>query len=86
MRFLVITDLHQKASNIEWINKLIESERTDAVLFLGDVTDMGTSDDAVEIRIRKLRQHQVVDRIKRAHGKRHIRPPYQIIKYIGHDA
>ena len=49
MKFLVITDLHQKASNIEWINRLNESESTDAVLFLGDVTDMGTADDAAEI-------------------------------------
>ena len=49
MKFLVITDLHQKASNIEWINSIIEKENPEGVLFLGDVTDMGTSDDAVEI-------------------------------------
>lgn len=49
MKFMVITDLHQKASNLSWINSLIKSRNPDAVLFLGDVTDMGTSDDAVEI-------------------------------------
>ena len=49
MKFMVITDLHQKASNLSWINSLIESRKPDAVLFLGDVTDMGTADDAVEI-------------------------------------
>lgn len=49
MKFLVITDLHQKASNIPWINDLTEKEKADAVLFLGDVTDMGTSDEAAEI-------------------------------------
>ena len=49
MKFLVITDLHQKASNIEWINSIIEKENPEGVLFLGDVTDMGTADDAVEI-------------------------------------
>jgi len=49
MKFLVITDLHQKASNVAWINDLSEKEKVDAILFLGDVTNGGTSDDAVEI-------------------------------------
>ncbi|AGI47349.1 putative phosphoesterase, Icc -like protein [Thermoplasmatales archaeon BRNA1] len=49
MKFLVLTDLHQKASNLAWINSIIEKENIENVLFLGDVTDMGTSDDAVEI-------------------------------------
>jgi Icc-related predicted phosphoesterase len=49
MKFLVLTDLHQKKSRIPWINSLIDSEKPDAVLFLGDVTDMGTAEDAREI-------------------------------------
>jgi len=49
MKFLVLTDLHQKASNLSWINRLIAERHPDAVLFLGDVTDMGTGEDAAEI-------------------------------------
>jgi len=49
MKFLVLTDLHQKASKLQWINNVISKERPDAVLFLGDVTDMGTSKDAIDI-------------------------------------
>lgn len=49
MKFLVITDLHQKRSAIEWINNQIEKNGTEFVLCLGDVTDFGTSDDAVDI-------------------------------------
>jgi putative phosphoesterase len=49
MKFLVITDLHQKHSAIEWINKEIEQYKVDFVLHLGDVTDLGTNEDAVEL-------------------------------------
>ncbi len=49
MKFLVITDLHQKSSRIDWINGIIEKENPEAVLFLGDVTDMGTAEDAEKI-------------------------------------
>lgn len=49
MKFLVISDLHQKKSRIPWVNEIIDREAPDAVLFLGDVTDMGTAEDAVEI-------------------------------------
>lgn len=46
MKFVVITDLHQKASMIPRLNRIIGEEGPDAVLFLGDVTDMGTWEDA----------------------------------------
>ena len=49
MKFLVITDLHQKRSAIDWINDQIERNDLEFVLCLGDVTDFGTSDDAVEL-------------------------------------
>lgn len=49
MKFLVITDLHQKASAIEWINALADENDVKAILFLGDVTDFGTCDDGKEI-------------------------------------
>ena len=49
MKFLVLTDLHQKTSRIEQINRIIADERPDHILFLGDVTDMGTGEDAVDI-------------------------------------
>jgi len=49
MKFLVITDLHQKGSRIPWINSVIHEENPDCTLFLGDVTDMGTSEDAIEL-------------------------------------
>ncbi len=54
MRFLVLTDLHSQSSAFEWINKL-ETEDVDAVLFLGDLTDLGTSDDGVAL-IKKFRK------------------------------
>lgn len=49
MKFMVLTDLHQNTSALTWINRLIRERSPDAVLFLGDVTDMGTADDAAEI-------------------------------------
>ena len=49
MKFLVITDLHQKRSAIDWINDQIEKNDLEFVLCLGDVTDFGTSEDAVEL-------------------------------------
>lgn len=49
MKLLVLTDLHQKMSAVEWINMVIEKKKPDHVLFLGDITDMGTGEDAVEI-------------------------------------
>ena len=48
MKFLVITDLHQKRSAIDWINDQIEKNDLEFVLCLGDVTDFGTSDDSVD--------------------------------------
>ena len=49
MKFLLITDLHQHKSAINWINKEIEEYKVDFVIHLGDVTDMGTNEDAVEL-------------------------------------
>jgi len=49
MKFLLITDLHQHRSAIGWINEEIEEYKVDFVLHLGDVTDMGTSEDAIEL-------------------------------------
>ena len=49
MRLLVITDLHQKKSGLSWINAQIEKNNIEAVLFLGDVTDMGTAKEGAEI-------------------------------------
>ena len=49
MRFLVITDLHQKRSRLELINSRIREYKPDFTLFLGDVTDMGTGEDAANI-------------------------------------
>ncbi|MFA6710391.1 MAG: metallophosphoesterase family protein [Candidatus Methanomethylophilaceae archaeon] len=49
MRFLVISDLHQKKSALGWINRNIADYKTDAVLFLGDVTNFGTYEDAIDI-------------------------------------
>lgn len=49
MRFLVITDLHQKRSALEWINAEIEKSSAEFVLFLGDVTDFGSGEDAADI-------------------------------------
>lgn len=49
MKLMVITDLHQNQSVLDWINGQIDSEKPDAVLFLGDITDFGTGEDAAEI-------------------------------------
>lgn len=49
MKYMVITDLHQNTSALGWINKLVRERNPDAVLFLGDITDMGTAQDAAEI-------------------------------------
>ena len=49
MKLLVITDLHQNASAVEWINKLADEYDVRAILFLGDVTDMGTCEDGRKI-------------------------------------
>lgn len=49
MKFLVLTDLHQKKSCIDWINRVISDNQPDFTLFLGDVTNMGTGEDAREI-------------------------------------
>lgn len=49
MRFLVITDFHQKRSRLELINSRIGEYEPDFTLFLGDVTDMGTGEDAANI-------------------------------------
>ena len=54
MRFLVITDLHQNASMIDRFNAEIERSGAEFVLFLGDVTDFGTGEQAAEI-ISKIR-------------------------------
>ncbi|MBR2254721.1 MAG: metallophosphoesterase family protein [Candidatus Methanomethylophilaceae archaeon] len=49
MRFLVISDLHQKRSAVEWINRVIHEKGAEFVMFLGDVTDFGTVEDARKI-------------------------------------
>lgn len=49
MKFLVITDLHQKRSVIGRINRIIDAHGPDFTLFLGDVTDMGTGEDAASL-------------------------------------
>lgn len=49
MRFLVFTDLHQKKSALEWINAEIARSGAEFVVCLGDVTDMGTGEEAAEI-------------------------------------
>ena len=49
MRFLVITDLHQKRPDVGWINEEIAAHKAEFVLFLGDVTDFGTKELAAEI-------------------------------------
>ena len=49
MKFLLITDLHQHRSAIDWINEEIEEYKVDFVIHLGDVTDMGTADDAADL-------------------------------------
>lgn len=47
MKFLVVTDLHQKGSMVPRINAAYRENGCDALLFLGDATDLGTADDAV---------------------------------------
>ncbi len=49
MKFLVISDLHQKKSRIPAINSKIAEHEVDFVIFLGDVTDMGTGNDAASL-------------------------------------
>ena len=49
MRFLVVTDLHGNRSAVDWINSEIEKRGAEFVLFLGDVTDFGTGEQAAEI-------------------------------------
>ena len=49
MRFLVITDLHQKRSMVSRINQSYRDNGCNALLFLGDATDLGTAEDAVEV-------------------------------------
>ncbi len=49
MKFLLITDLHQKKTALEWINREIEEYKVDFVIHLGDITDMGTGEEAAEI-------------------------------------
>ncbi len=49
MKFLLITDLHQHNSAIGWINEAIRDNEVDFVIHLGDVTDMGTADEAAEL-------------------------------------
>lgn len=49
MRFFVITDLHQKRSMVSRINQSYRDNGCDALLFLGDATDLGTAEDAVEV-------------------------------------
>lgn len=49
MKLLVITDLHQNCSALEWINEVIRKNDVDSVLFLGDVTNFGTAAEAADI-------------------------------------
>ncbi len=49
MKFLVITDLHQNEPAVDWINDLAVKNDVRAILFLGDVTDMGTCEDGRKI-------------------------------------
>ena len=49
MKFLIITDLHQNDSAVEWINRLADENDVRAILFLGDVTDMGTCEEGRKI-------------------------------------
>ena len=49
MRFLVFTDLHQKASVIDKINDMVQRHGAEFAICLGDVTDMGTGEEAAEI-------------------------------------
>ena len=49
MRFLVITDLHQNTDMIDRFNGIIREKGAEFVLFLGDVTDFGTGEQAADI-------------------------------------
>ena len=49
MKFLVITDLHQNTDMISRFNELIGEKGAEFVLFLGDVTDFGTGEQAADI-------------------------------------
>lgn len=49
MKFLLITDMHQNGSAIDWINQEIEEYKVEFVIHLGDVTDMGTGEQAAEL-------------------------------------
>lgn len=49
MKFLVFTDLHQKVSVVDKINEMVRRHGAEFVVCLGDVTDLGTCDDAVAI-------------------------------------
>lgn len=49
MKFLLITDLHQNCSAIDWINEEIEKSKVDFVIHLGDVTDLGTCQEGVDL-------------------------------------
>ena len=49
MRFLVITDLHQSTDMIDRFNGIIREKGAEFVLFLGDVTDFGTGEQAADI-------------------------------------
>ena len=55
MKFLVITDLHEQASAVDWINETAEKYDVRAILFLGDVTDMGSCKDGRKI-LKRLRK------------------------------
>ncbi len=46
MKFLVFTDLHQKMSVVPKINEMINRYGAEFTVCLGDVTDMGTVEDA----------------------------------------
>ena len=83
MKFLVITDLHQNESAVEWINRAAEDNGVRAILFLGDVTDMGTCEDGRKILSRFTKETYFIpgncdpkdisqknsDVIKDVHGK-----------------
>lgn len=58
MKFLVLTDLHQKLSSIEWINEIIKENNPEFVIILGDITDMGTGKEAVDI-ISKIKSKDI---------------------------
>lgn len=49
MRFLVISDLHSESSAVDWINSAAERYDVRAILFLGDVTDLGTCEEGRKI-------------------------------------